>query len=336
MALFHSTTKIITRSEGHNAVQAASYRAGLRLKCERTGQVFNFTRKKEVSYRNILAPKESPDWVFDRSKLFNCIEATETRVNSQLCREVELALPIQLTPEQHIQILNEYVQEQFVGIGMVADICLHDKKTVRGANPHAHILLTLRDITPTGFGDKRRDWNDKALVTKWREAWAKACNGALANAGCSERIDHRSNKARGIDTPATVHTGRRTPWNSDAWDAKNEFNAWVQTSIELAKVQAEVAKVQSQIIDLTSTLAQALAERDAIRQAQPHPNSLHTTQRIWTHSGDVPHADFSIERLLRSRKHGNRSQPIAVPNQSTPPSDVLHGSDGQLKGDKPC
>lgn len=336
MALFHSTTKIITRSEGHNAVQAASYRAGLRLKCERTGQVFNFTRKKEVSYRNILAPKGSPAWVFDRSKLFNCIEAIETRVNSQLCREVENALPIELTPEQHIQLLNEFVQKQFVDRGMVADICLHDKRTEKGDNPHAHILLTLREITPDGFGAKRRDWNDKSLVTQWREAWATACNEALAKAGSTERVDHRSNRVRGIDTPATVHTGRRTPWNAESWDAKAEFNAWVQTSIELAKVQAEVQRVQSQLIDLTSTIAQALAERGATRQVNPNPISLHVAQRIWTSASDMQRTDFSVERLLSNRKQGTQSMPRAVPNKSTPPPDVTHGPDGQLKGDKPC
>ena len=160
-------------------------------------------------------------------------------------------------------------------MGMVADIGLHDKRTERGGNPHAHILLTLRDITPDGFGAKRRDWNDKALVTQWREAWATACNEALAKAGSSERVDHRSNKARRIDTPATVHTGRRTPWNAESWDAKTEFNAWVQTSIELAKVQAEVKRVHSQIIDLTSTIAQALAERGATQQVNQNPKSLH-------------------------------------------------------------
>jgi len=332
MALFHSTTKIITRSEGHNAVQAASYRAGLRLKCERTGQVFNYTRKKEVSYRNILAPMESPDWVFDRSKLFNCIEAAETRVNSQLCREVELALPIELTPEQHIQLLNEYVQKQFVDMGMVADIALHAKT----GNPHAHILLTLRDIKPTGFGAKRRDWNDKALVTQWREAWATTCNKALAESGSTERIDHRSNKARGIDAPATVHTGRRTPWNSDLWDAKAEFNAWVQTSIELAKVQVEVKKVQSQIIDLTSTLAQAIAERDAAQRPQQKSNPIEPKQRIWTPAAGMPQTDFSIERLLAKRNQVRQGKSATASTESTPPTDVSHGSDGLFKGDKPC
>jgi hypothetical protein len=337
MALFHSTTKIITRSDGGNAVAAAAYRSGTRMTCARTGQVFNYTRKKEVTYRAILAPPNSPDWLLQRERLSNAIEAVEkSRVNAQLWREVEVALPVELTPEQHIQLLNEYVQEQFVAMGMVADICLHDKRTDRGGNPHAHILLTLREITPTGFGAKRRDWNDKALVTQWREAWATACNKALAESGSTERIDHRSNKARGIDAPATVHTGRRTPWNSGLWDAKAEFNAWVQTSIELAKVQAEVKKVQSQIIDLTSTLAQAIAERDAAQRPQQKSNPIEPKQRIWTPAAGMPPTDLSIERLLAKRKQVRQRKSALASTESTPPTDVSHGSDGLFKGDKPC
>ena len=343
MGLFHSTTKIITRSEGHNAVQAASYRAGLRMKCERTGQVFNFTRKKEVTYRAILAPPNSPDWVKSRSALFNKIEETETRVNSQLLREVQLALPIQLTPEQHIQLLNEYVQKQFVEMGMVCDVCLHDKWTPKGGrNSHAHMLLTLRDITPDGFGAKRRDWNDKALVVKWREAWATACNDALAKAGSTERIDHRSNKERGIDTPATKHLGRRTPWNAERWDERAAFNAWVQTSIELAKVQSQVQRVQSQIIDLTTTIGQALAERNKPKSHpdSPAPSAVSTPTTpttIWTPASELRIPPTSAASLLRGPHTSTHQQrPTAGTNPSTPPANDLHSVPGSFKETKLC
>ena len=323
MALFHSTTKIITRSDGGNAVAAAAYRSGTRMTCQRTGQVFNYTRKKEVTYRAILAPANSPAWVFDRAMLANAVEAIETRANSQLWREVELALPIQLTPAQHIQLLNEYVQEQFVGIGMVVHICLHDKKTDRGGNPHAHILLTLRDITPDGFGAKRRDWNDKALVVKWREAWATACNDALAKAGSTERIDHRSNMERGIAAPATKHLGRRNPWNSEHYDNKAAANAWIQTSIELAKIQSQIRRIDTQLIDITTSIAQALAERDSrktrdvTRSTKPVPTTARTPQ-VWTPSSDLRIAPVSAASLLR-RSNPNQSK---RPNLQllTPPS----------------
>ena len=239
MAIFHFAAQVITRSDGGNAVAAAAYRAGMRFSCARTGLVFNSTRKREVAYRAILAPQGAAAWVFDRPQLWNQVEATETRANSQLAREVEVALPIELTHAQHIALLHGYVNEHFVSLGMVADIALHAKT----GNPHAHIMLTLRDVEAEGFGGKRRDWNSPALVTRWREAWANACNAALESAGRVERIDHRSNLGRGIDLPATVHQGRRTHANAEAWNARAEYNAWVQTQVELTKVRADVARV---------------------------------------------------------------------------------------------
>ncbi len=344
MALFHSTTKIITRSDGGNAVAAAAYRSGTRMTCQRTGQVFNYTRKKEVTYRAILAPPNSPDWAVQRERLSNAIETVEkSRVNAQLWREVEIALPLALTPEQHIQLLTKYVQEQFVKKAMIADIALHAKP----GNIHAHILLTLRDITPTGFGAKRRDWNDKALVTQWREAWATACNAALEQAGSNERIDHRSNKDRGIDTPATKHLGRRTPWNAEKWDERAAFNAWIQTSIELAKVQAEFKRVQSQIIDLTTTIGQALAERDSRKGQTPRPSaapaSMRTTANtpapatIWTPASALRIEPASAASLMRRAGPSTRQQRATTgANPSTRPATDLHSAPDLSKETKLC
>ena len=340
MALFHSTTKIISRSDAGNAVAAAAYRSGTRMTCARTGQVFNYTRKREVTYRAILAPADSPAWVFDRTQLADAIEASETRKNSQLWREVQMALPIQLTSQQHIQLLTEYVQEQFINRGMVACIALHDKKT---GNPHVHILLTLRDITLDGFGAKRRDWNDKALVIQWREAWATACKAALEQAGSTERIDHRSNKDRGIDAPATQHLGRRTPWNAELYDHKAAFNAWVQASIELAKVQAEVKRVQSQIIDLTTSIGQALAERDSRKKGRPDSpassavSTPTTPTTIWTPARELRIAPASAASLLRRTGTSTRQQrPTAGANPSTPPANDLHSAPDLSKETKLC
>lgn len=96
------------------------------------------------------------------------------------------------------------MNEHFVSLGMVADIALHAKT----GNPHAHIMLTLlRDVEAEGFGGKRRDWNSPALVSRWREAWATACNVARECAGRVERIDHRSNSGRGIDLPPQYTRG---------------------------------------------------------------------------------------------------------------------------------
>ena len=324
MAIFHFAAQVISRSDGGNAVAAAAYRAGMRFACARTWLVFNSTRKREVAYRAILAPHGAAAWVFDRPQLWNHVEAIETRANSQLAREVEVALPIELTNAQHIALLHGYVNEHFVSLGMVADIALHAKT----GNPHAHIMLTLRDVEAEGFGGKRRDWNSPALVSRWREAWATACNVALESAGSVERIDHRSNLGRGIDLPATVHQGRRTHTNAEAWNARAEYNAWVQTQVELTKVRADVARVQSQIVDLTSTITEALAERDAKRAGSessttivPTAPATPITPRIWTPVSDVRTRDFSVAGVIARRASG-ACGPTSTSHRLNPLPDV--------------
>jgi MobA/MobL family len=337
MAIFHFSAQVISRNSGGNSVAAAAYRAGARFVCARTGLVFNRSRRTDVVHRAILAPQGTAPWAFCRQSLHDKIEAVERRINSQLVREVEVALPIELTNAQRAELIHRYVNEQFVAHGMVADIAVHDKGT---GNPHAHVLLTLRDVGPEGFGAKRRDWNNLALVSQWREAWATTCNAALEDAGHAERIDHRSHEARGLDIPATVHLGRKTYANAEAWNTRAEFNAWVQTQVALAKTRSDVQRVQSQIVDVTTTLAQALAAREAQRKsgecgAPFAPNcsaGASNPSRIWTPADAMSARDFSIAGLM-ARRAADASRPT---HRSTPLPEVLHGSDGFTQGDTPC
>jgi len=272
MAIFHSSTKVFTRSKGHHAVMAAAYRSGTRMTCDRTGLVFNFTRKSEVEYLAILAPEGAPEWVFDRERLANAIENSECRQNSQLGREITLALPHKLNRGEQVNLLHGYVQEQFISLGMVGDICLHSLPR----NQHAHITLTLRELAKdgSGFGAKNRSWNDPKNVEKWRAAWAEHCNEALADAGHNERIDHRSHAERGIETPPTIHVGRKTPHNAEAHADRLAYNALIQATAELQRIKANIQTIDSQIIDLTTTLTQALAERDAKQTSQLRTKSI--------------------------------------------------------------
>jgi ATP-dependent exoDNAse (exonuclease V) alpha subunit len=133
--------------------------------------------------------------------LWQRAEASETRKNAQLAREVVVALPHELDQQQRIELVRDFVERNFVAQGMIADVALHAPEP--GGNPrnfHAHILLTMRDLSLDGFeGHKRRDWNKKELLQDWREDWAKTTNRHLERAGRPERIDHRSNEERGID-----------------------------------------------------------------------------------------------------------------------------------------
>lgn len=203
MAIYHLAAKVISRGQGRSAIAAAAYRAAERITCLRTGLTFDYCHKKEVAYRNIFAPKNSPEWVKDRSRLWNEVELAEKRRDAQLCREIELALPHELSMKAQIGILEEYVIKQFVKQGMVADVALHAKE----GNVHAHILLTLRHITPQGFGQKCRTWNTTDQIEQWRFAWASHANRKLSAVGSKARIDHRSLEDQGIQKLPTIHEG---------------------------------------------------------------------------------------------------------------------------------
>ena len=196
MAIYHQTTKMVKRSDGRNAVAAAAYRSGTSMYEEATGQTHDYSKKMGVEHSEILAPDQAPDWVFDRQRLWNEVEAAEHRKDAQVAREVEVGLPIELSKDEQVELLREFVKREFVARGMVADFSLHLDNP---DNPHAHILLTTRDITADGFGQKNRGWNQTSELLSWRRGWAEVTNEHLAQAGLGVRIDHRSYKEQGIE-----------------------------------------------------------------------------------------------------------------------------------------
>ncbi len=232
MAIYHCTIKIISRGKGMSAVGASAYRSGEILKNEYDGITHDFTRKRGIVHTEVLLPPHAlPDFT-DRSTLWNAVEKIEKSKNSQLAREIEVALPVELDREKQIQLVREYVQENFVSVGMCADIAVHDKKT---GNPHAHIMLTMRPLEQSGeWGAKSKkeyildkngqriklkngsfktrkvdltDWNDKGKAEVWRQAWADVTNKYLAEQNIPQRIDHRSYERQGIEQIPTVHMG---------------------------------------------------------------------------------------------------------------------------------
>lgn len=200
MAIYHLSAKVIGRSSGRSATGAAAYRAAEIVRDERTGIVHDYSRKGGVEHREIVAPDNAPAWMRDREQLWNAVEKVERRKDAQLAREVEVGIPRELTPDQRRELVREFVREEFVSRGMIADVCWHmGKASDGGAHPHAHILLTMRELTGDGFGNKNRDWNGKDVLEGWRERWEAHANRALERAGRDERIDHRSFADRGVD-----------------------------------------------------------------------------------------------------------------------------------------
>lgn len=195
--------KTISRGDGKNAVAAAAYRSGEKLIDEKTGEI-KFYKRDVLPDTFILAPDNSPSWVYNRQNLWNEVERVETRVNSRLAREFQIALPIELSDKQQEELLKEFLQVNCVSKGMIADIGIHRDNP---ENPHAHVMLTTRHISQQGFTKKDRSWDSKEYVQNVREQWAEICNKHLEMANSLERIDHRSFKERGIELLPTKHVG---------------------------------------------------------------------------------------------------------------------------------
>ena len=197
MAIYHLRATMISRSQGRSATAAAAYRVAERIEDRRTGLTFDYAARGGVDHTEIIAPDHAPDWVRDRSELWNRVEESETRKNSQVAREVRVALPDELTHAQRVELVRDFAQEQFVDRGMIADIALHAPgRDGDDRNHHAHILLTTREIGPEGFTTKNRDWNKVEVLEGWREAWARDSNIALKRAGIEDRVDHRTLEAQ--------------------------------------------------------------------------------------------------------------------------------------------
>lgn len=204
MAIYHLHAKIVHRAKGQTTVAAAAYRSGSRLFEESTGITHDYTHKRGVEHSEILAPDDAPAWVFDRHTLWNTVEATEKRKDAQVAREIEVGLPLELKDKEQVALLRDFVMREFVAKGMVADIGIHRDNP---NNPHSHILLTTRDLTPEGFGPKNRSWNATQQLLNWRRGWAEVTNEHLIEAGLGVRIDHRSYREQKLQLIPGVKIG---------------------------------------------------------------------------------------------------------------------------------
>lgn len=214
MAIYHLSASIIKRSAGRSVTAAAAYRAAAKIEDLKTGIIYDYSRKQGVDYSEIISPVSansnlSNEWLTNRAELWNKIEQIEKRKDAQLAREVTIALPTELSKLEQIALVREYVNTNYVAAGMIADINLHH---LDGDNPHAHILLTMRNLqtSPAGvveFGLKNTDWNSKELLLAQRKSWEEVTNKYLAARGLDTRIDCRSLEEQGSPFIPQIHVG---------------------------------------------------------------------------------------------------------------------------------
>ena len=237
MAIYHCNCKIISRGQGRSAVGAAAYRSGEKITNEYDGIEHDYTKKGGVVYAEVILPEYAPQEWQDRATLWNEVECIEKGSRAQLAREYEVALPRELSREEQIQLVRDFVRDNFVSKGMCADFAVHDKED---GNPHAHILLTTRPIEQDGtwgkkaentyvldkdgirfldlFDKQKRniykrimspttDWDSKEFLQRSRESWAAAINRELERKNLPQRVDHRSLADQQIEQIPTEHIG---------------------------------------------------------------------------------------------------------------------------------
>jgi hypothetical protein len=199
MAIYHLHVKVIGRKSGSSAVASAAYRSGSWLRDERLDRSHDFSGKRGVVHSEVMLPENAPEAWGDRERLWNDVEAFEIRKDAQLAREVEFAIPREMTQAQGIELARDFVRSEFVDRGMIADLNVHWDMAEDGLpKPHAHVMLTMRAVDENGFGQKVREWNRTEMVERWRERWAELANERLAELDIDARIDHRSLEAQGI------------------------------------------------------------------------------------------------------------------------------------------
>ncbi|PZU69651.1 MAG: Ti-type conjugative transfer relaxase TraA [Rhizobium sp.] len=221
MAIYHASMKPVSRAGGRSAVASAAYRAGERLTNERDGLTHDFTRKQGIEHTEIVLPEGvNAQWAKSREKLWNAAEFAESRKDARVAREFEIALPHELNAGQRLELTRSFAQDLADRYGAAVDFAIHSPHSETDVrNHHAHLLMTTRQVTEEGLGDKtyierENKWllsNDlptsQMQLRDIRQAWESHANAHLAMAGLDIRIDHRSHQERGLELEPTEHMG---------------------------------------------------------------------------------------------------------------------------------
>ena len=262
MALFHFHVGQVKRSAGQSAIESAAYRAGEKLYSEYYGQFSDYTRKGGVMHTEILLPPHTPREYGDRQTLWNAVEDAERNKNAQLAYSFDIALQNEFSIVENIALARQFLLDNFVSRGMIADFAVHqpDKKDGGITNPHFHVLCPIRPLNPDGtWGAKQRrvyrangkfdavqttDWGKPETLEAWREAWAALCNTKFEEKGLPCRIDHRSYERQGVEQIPTVHEGVavRQMEARGIVTNKGEHNRWIRSASTMLRTLGERIK----------------------------------------------------------------------------------------------
>ncbi len=271
MAIYRLQIESISRNDGHSSVGAAAYRAGERLTDDRTNQVHNHSRRKDVTHSEIMLPSElsghqNMEWAKNRSSLWNSVENAESRKNARVAREIQVNLPHELPPERRVALARAFSQEVADHYKVAVDLAVHEPRASGDPrNHHAHLLMTTREVSPEGLGAKaalelsRHERMRLGLpssseeFTAIRERWATVTNEALKDANIEARVDHRSLAEQGIDReprphiPFAAYKIERAGQHSDVAESiRADYAARVQARLERQETRGPVTPAPEQ------------------------------------------------------------------------------------------
>lgn len=318
MAIYHLSVKTISRSDGRTSTAAAAYRAGDIVECEYTGITHDYSRKSGVMSNGIIAPENAPTWAIKRSVLWNNAEISEKRKNSTVAREFEFALPAELNEKEREELVIKLAKEIVDRHRCAVDYAIHAPSPYaveddERKNFHVHMMLTTRRLGPDGFAEKTRELDDKKQkeVEYWRKRFADVTNEALAAAGSSASVDHRSHAARGIERAPTTHAGPA------ATALKRRDQPSVRRSKRLEQKRKELEN-QAHDLDLQ------IAEQKRLMEKEREQTVVDQMRASMSARINKVAMDLTIEREI-SEPAKLVLKPISsayVPNPSTPQSFV--------------
>lgn len=295
MAIAHFSASIVSRGNGSSAVLSAAYRHCARMDFEREARTVDYSRKLGLLHEEFVIPEDAPDWlrsmIADRSvagaaeAFWNRVEAFEKREDAQLAKDINFALPLELTAEQNIVLVRDFVESQVLSRGMVADWVYHDNP----GNPHVHLMMTLRPLTEEGFGAKKiqvigedgqplRTKAGKIQYALWaggndefnavRDAWFERLNHHLALNGIALRVDGRSYEKQGIALVPTIHLGVGAKAMERKGQAAGEAPDLERIALQQARRAENARRIEANpdlVLDLVTREKSVFDERDVAK-----------------------------------------------------------------------
>ena len=276
MAIYHMEAKVVSRGSGRSAVAASAYMSCSRMYNDYDGIQHDYTRKHGLIYQEVMLPPMAPPEWKDREQLWNAVEAAEKTKDSRLAREFVVALPIELDTDSNISLIRDFIQKNFVDLGMCADFAIHDTD---GHNPHAHILLTVRPLNENGTWQYKAEKEYLCIKDGKEKGFTAAEFKKAQKEGWEKQYRYQAGKKKIYLTPSaalekgyervdkhpkSTRYGRQNPI-SERWNSEEQICLWREKWAEAVNKMLSQNQIHASI-DHRSFADQGITEQPTIHE----------------------------------------------------------------------